>query len=121
RLHHVVVAIAGETGPQPVGGLGGLSVADPVGDDDVVPGRVEELTRAEEDPGEVLREEPPSGSGRPVQDEDGVADDSLRVLSRGAERPVVDPQLRQRLAAGEVEVLQDAIAGSRLRKWRARE
>ena len=44
-----------------------------------------------------------------VHDQHGVAHDALRVLPRRAERAVVDPQLRQRLARGEAEVPDDEV------------
>ena len=49
-----------------------------------------------------------------MKDEHGVANDTGRVAAGGPDRPVVEPQLGERLAARETEVPDDEVLGDRL-------
>src|SRR4029077_18394989 len=89
-------------------------MTDSVGNHDVMADRVQKLARAEENAGEVIREERTAGSGRPVEDQDRVANGSGSVAPRLPEGAVVNFQLRQRLSAGEVKVPDHEIAGGGL-------
>src|SRR5688500_7478225 len=82
---------------------------DVVGQDDEVPGRVERLPRTKQLAGEVASRELAARAAGAVHDEHRVPDDSLGVLPGRAERAVVDPQLRQRLAGREPKVLDDEV------------
>ena len=90
-------------------------MADAVGQDEEILRRVEELAGPEEDPGEVLREEGLARPGRAVQEEDRVRGGSLAVFPESADRPVVNPDLRQRLSGRELEIAQDEVARDRVR------
>ena len=75
---HVVVVVLGEVHVEAVGGLGGVAVADVVGEDEVVLGDVEGLAGAEEDVGEDGVEEGVGVAAGAVEEEDGVVGVALR-------------------------------------------
>src|SRR5262249_6860803 len=50
-----------------------------------------------------------AGAGGAVHDQDGIGDDTLRIGTRLADEAVMQPELRQRFAAVEVEILDDVI------------
>ncbi len=109
-LDHIEVAIAGESRPQPIAGLTRVPVADPVGQHDEVPRRIQQLARTEQLSGELRANEIAAVAGRPVQDQDGVSDPALGIGHRLAERAVVNPQLREGLSRGEPELPDDVVA-----------
>ena len=45
-----------------------------------------------------------------MHDEHGISDHALFVALRFAQRAIVDPQFRQRLAGAEMEIVNDEIA-----------
>ena len=95
---HVVVVVLGEVHAEAVGGLGGLAVADVVGEDEEVFGDVEGLAGAEEDVGEDGIEERVGVAAGAVEEEDGVVDVAGGVAMGCAEGEVVEVELREGLA-----------------------
>ena len=85
-LDHVLVPVTREAGVEPVAGLARPPVTDAVGQDDVVPCRVERLPLAEEFARELGSEEACPAAGGPVQDQDRVADDPRARPSAAAPR-----------------------------------
>src|SRR5262245_57504107 len=98
RRQHVLVAVLRELRAEAVARLARLPVADVVRKDDEVLRRVERLSRHEQLARESAADELTAGATRAMHDQDGVRRDSLRVFPRHAERAVMDPKLRQRLA-----------------------
>ena len=78
-----------------------------------------ELAGAEQLAGEVPSGELAAGAAGAVHHQHGVADDAAFVLPRLPERPVVDAQLGQRLAGGELKVLEDEVAFDNRQRRRA--
>jgi hypothetical protein len=74
---HVVVRVLGKLHMQAVAGPARLAVADAIGEDDEVPGRVQQPALAEELAREVRSEEPAPAAGRAMKDEHGVGDVAL--------------------------------------------
>ena len=96
RVDHVVVGVLRELRAQPVARLARLPVADPVGQHDVVPRRVEHLPGPEQLAAEGSAEKcaaRPTGS---VQHHHRVSDHAGVIANRLAECDVVQAQLRQR-------------------------
>jgi hypothetical protein len=85
-------------------------MTDPVRQDQVPAGRVQELAGPEENAGEILRQELRPGAAGAVQDEGRVGDPAGRVTPRSPDRPVVDSQLRENVAGPESEVAENEIA-----------
>jgi hypothetical protein len=90
-----------------VGGLGGVALADVVGEDEEVLGDVEGLAGAEEDVGEDGVQEGVTVASGAVEQEDGVVYVALRVAVRLAEGEVVQGQFGEAFAGAELEVLDD--------------
>jgi hypothetical protein len=97
-------------------------MANGIGQDDEVLVPIEELTLVEEETRKRLREESAAGAAGPVKDENGIADDTLRIPYRGADGGVVKPELRQHFAASEPEIARHEVAfyGSRMSGIRGR-
>ena len=110
RPDHVVVVVPGKPGPQPVAGLGRLSVADSVGKDDEIARRVQRAAGREQDVLKLRPQELPPGAARAVQDHHRIDHLAAGVAPRPAQRGVVQPQLGERLAGGEPEVPGDEVA-----------
>ncbi len=108
RVNHVLVVVAREARAQAVGRLARFPVPDRVRQDDVVAAGVERLPGTEELAGEYRCEQRSAGLRRAVEHDDR--------LSRGrADRSVMQPQLRQHLAALKAEVAHDPAAFARRR------
>ena len=105
RADHVVVVVVGKLHAEAVGGLGGLAVADVVGEDEEVFGDVEGLAGAEEDVGEDGVEQGVGVAAGAVEKEDGVVDVAGGVAVRRAESEVVEVQLGEGFAGAEAEVM----------------
>jgi len=87
---HIIIGIFGESHVQAgVTGFAGISVADGVGEDDIVFGGVEQLAGFEEVAGEELVDEIMSVAGGPVHDENGVGGLAVGVFDGFAEGGVV--------------------------------
>ncbi len=110
RVDHVVVGVFGEARVHAVARLARLAVAHVVGDDDEVLARVERLPGAEELTGIRSAHEAGARAGGAVQDEHGIPHDALGVPLGLAQRDVMDAQVGERLAALELEVVNDVIA-----------
>ena len=82
RFDHVGVAVLRKLRAQAVAGLGGLAVADAVGQHDEVARGVERLARAKQLAGELGPDELRAAAAGAVPDEHGVAHDSLGILFR---------------------------------------
>jgi hypothetical protein len=119
RVDHVSVRVLRESRVQPVTRLARLAMPDAVREDDVVLRCVEELARPEQLAAERPTREAAARPRRAVQYDDRVPNDARCVALWLSERDVVNPQLRQRLAALELEVANDIIgAGECLRAGR---
>ncbi len=110
KRDHVGVFVLRKAGVEAVAGLAGFSVADVVGQDDEVLGRVEQLAGTEEHAGEYRPQKSRSAAAGAVKDEDGVGGVSAGVFDRLAERGVVDADFGEGLAGLEMEVVDDEIA-----------
>src|SRR5690348_7606852 len=95
RRDHVPVAVPREAGAEPVAGLARAPVADRVGQDEVVAAGVERLPLAEELAGELRPEEVRPAAGRPMEDQDRIADGPMPVPPRLTEGAIVEPELGQ--------------------------
>src|SRR6185437_2528278 len=91
-------------------GLARLSVADLVGQDNVVARDVERLARAVEGAGENRAQELMPGAAGAVDDEHGVVHHSGCVLAGRAQGRIVQVQARQRFAVVELEVADGVVA-----------
>jgi hypothetical protein len=115
RIDHVVVRVPRKLHPQSVTRLARFPVTDPVGQDDEVLRRVQQLSWSKELTGIRPRHEAAAGAGRAVQDEHSVANRARPVASRCSQREVVNAQRGHRIARGKNEILEDEIgAGGRL-------
>jgi hypothetical protein len=65
--------------------------------------------------GEFGTQEAGAASPCPVENQHGVAHDSVRIAPGRAQRPVMHFHFRKRFAGGEPEIPQDGIALERLR------
>jgi hypothetical protein len=110
RGHHVGVFVLRKMSVHTVAGLAGFSVADVVGEDDVVAGDVEELAGTVEDAGKLRREKISTPAAGAVEYEDGIGDAAVGVAGAGAKGAVVQAQLGEGLAGFEVEIVRDEVA-----------
>src|SRR6266550_1586102 len=92
-----------------------FAVADPVRQHDEKLGLIEWLIFPEKFTAKFWPNKLRAAARRPVHDQYGVARLALRVLLRFPERPIVQPQLWQRLARGELEIANSKIAFRRRR------
>ena len=102
-VDHVGVIVLREFDLQSVGGFGGFAVAYGVGNDDVILGRIERLTRAVQRAGEGGREHRCRRSAAAVQHEH-------RLAGRITHRCVMDAQFRHHVASVKLEVARDPVA-----------
>ena len=112
---HVAIAVTRKPALESIAGLARAAVPDAVRQDDEIACRVEQLPgpeqfRAEAVAAVSLAQEVAALAARAVQDQDGVAHGSGSVALDGAQRAVVDAQLRQRFTGLEAEILQDVVA-----------
>ncbi len=111
RQHHVVIVVMREFRVQPVARLGGFAVADAVGQDDVVLADVEKATRHEQHAGELWPDELMPVAAGAVHHDHRIGDAAVAILAmRRAQGRVVQPQVGQRLARTEFEIMDDIIA-----------
>ncbi len=110
RAHHIVVGVARKARTQAVAGLARTAVPDAIGKDEEVARRVEQLPRAEQDARELVAQKGLPSPTRAMQEQHRVPRDPRRVAGQCAERSVVQPQLRQPLAALEGEVVDQEVA-----------
>ncbi len=113
RFDHVGVAVLRKLRAQAVAGFGGLAVPDAVGQHDEVASGVERLSGAKQLTRELGPDELRAAAAGAVTDEHGIAHDALGVLLRCAQRPIVNPQFRQRFAVREMEIAQHEVAFDR--------
>ena len=92
-----------------------ISVADVVGQDEEVFRRVEQLSWTEKDSCEDRPQEAAAGASGPVKDQNGVRRPAICVLHWFAERPIVDPRFRQRLAGLKMKIAYDEVTFLRRR------
>ena len=116
RRHHVVVVVARELGALAVRRLGRLAMADGIGQDDEVLGRVERLARAEQFAAECRRQHARRGAG-------GAMQHQHRLAAGCTDRGVAQLQFGHHLAGVELEVACDPaglLGGGKLRgqRWR---
>src|SRR5687767_13119884 len=121
RGDHVRITVAWELRAETVAWLRRFPRADAVGQDDEVGCRIEKLSWPEQlsrERGRKKSSATPCGS---MEDQDGIADHTCRILSRLPKRRVVDAELRQHGAVREFKVAEDEIIlVSRCRPARAR-
>src|SRR5262249_29175335 len=110
RFNHVGVAIVREFRSQAVGGFGGFSVADVVGEDEEVFGGIEGLALVEGFIAEVFGKESAAVAGGAVEDEDGVLRDSFVVGDWFTEGAVMNTKFGEGFAGGELKIGDDVIA-----------
>ncbi len=111
RRHHVVVVVARELGALAVRRLGRLSMADGIGNDDEVLGRVERLAGAEQFAAECRRQHARRGAG-------GAMQHQHRLAAGCTDRGVAQLQFGHHLAGVELEVACDPaglLGGRKLR------
>ena len=104
RLDHVGIPVGGEPGVEAVAWLARAPVPYPVGQDDEHAGGVERLARPEKLAGKHRIDEARAGAPRPMEDEDGVPNGSVRAALGPSQKAVVDAQFRQALAGGKLEI-----------------
>jgi hypothetical protein len=88
-------------------------MADVIRENDEVVSGIEQLSRAEELPGKLWPDELSAGASRTMHDENGVDDLPGAVPSNAPEGPIMKPELRQRLATREMEVVYHEILSRR--------
>src|SRR6266852_516858 len=110
RPHHIVIGEFRKTHAQPVARLTGSSMADRVGQDNVMRGAVEQLSGPEKLSGECFFQKTVAGSPGTVQDQDSVHYFAAGISLGLADGGVMLPPFRKRLAARKLEVLDDPIA-----------
>ena len=123
RLDHVAIAIARKARMQAIARLGRLAVAEPVGHDDEVLGRIEGLPRGEElarkEHAAIRRlGEAGTAAAGAVPDQHHVRGPPGSVARDGAERAVVDAQFREHVAGGEPEVARHEVGFGEFRRIR---
>ncbi len=120
RRDHVAVAVGRKLGPQPVAGLGRMAVPDVVNNYQIMPLRVQKLSRPKQLAAESLRPRAghklPAAPGRAVENEHRIGHQPAGVPPRRAQRDVMHPQLRQRFPVVEMKILDHVIARRRRRK-----
>src|SRR5262252_2030110 len=89
---------------QAVARLARLAVADTIGQHDEVAGAIEQLSRSEELPGELIPKQACARTPRAVHDQYCVAHYPASVRTWLANGAIVDSQLGQRLAGCEAEI-----------------
>ena len=104
RHRDIMQAVLRKARAETVARLAGAAEADDVGDDEKIPRGIERLAGAEQFVGERRLEPGPAGAGGVVDQQRRVDDAARGVGPRRAERDVMLPQLRQRLAGGETEI-----------------
>ena len=109
RHDHVGISVVRERRLQSVARLARSPMPDVIRQDDEVASRIEYLPGPEQLSGELRPDELRPGPAGTVHDQDRVDDVSGGIPAYGSKRPVVQPKLRQRLAAGEVEVAHHEI------------
>jgi hypothetical protein len=109
---HVVVVVGGKVGVQAVGGLGGLAVADIVGQDQIKLRNVERLPWPEEHVGEHRVQQRRSIPAGAVEQQDRVGRVAGGVPFRCSQSQVMQLQRGQGLARSETEIGDGVIAGS---------
>src|SRR5271154_1968724 len=108
--NHVVIVIAGKVRVHALAGLRGASMANAVGQDDVVLRGVEQLAGLEEDVGELGAEELRSGAAGTVQDKHCVRHTTTGVALRLTERAVMEAEFVEGFSCAEFEVVSSVIA-----------
>src|SRR5580704_10040220 len=93
-----------------VAGLGLFSVADAVRKNNVVARRIEKLAGTKKDICKLRREELLAGPTSSVKNEHCVGGVSRPILHRLAQRRVMKPQFRQRLAGTKLKVVNNEVA-----------
>src|ERR1035438_10750655 len=114
--HHVVVVVMRKAGMQPIARFAGLPMPDPIRQDDVVAGHVEQLPRTKQHARELRRDKLLARASGSVKDHDGVRNPAAGIAFWRAEGRVVLPQAWQYFAGAEVEVLRDVVAFGRSRR-----
>src|SRR5262245_27666041 len=109
RLDHGAVAVVRASRGQTVARFAPPAIADPIWQHDEMRAGIEQLTISEQLAGEFVADELCSCAARAMQDEDGVADEPLRVAHGPAERTIVQPKLRQRFTGRESESCENEI------------
>jgi hypothetical protein len=94
RLDHVPVAVPREPGVEPVARLARPPVPDPVREHDEIARSVEQAAPAIQLARELGPQELLAAPAGAVQDQHGVADDTLAVPPYATERPIVQAEFR---------------------------
>ena len=110
RIDHVLIAILRKARAHPVAGLGGFSVPDVVGQDDVILLDVEQPAGNKQHAGELRPQELVTAAACAMHDEHRVRDAARFVAHGRAQRRVMQAQRVERLAVGEFEILDDVVA-----------
>ncbi len=79
-------------------------------------GRIQQLACAEKVTAEVFVQEPFPVAAGAVHDQHGIAHRARGIALRLTDGPIMDPQIRERFAGGELEVLDRVTPLSRLRE-----
>src|SRR5512146_1135543 len=118
RPDHVIVRVAGKLHPQTVGRFAGLPVADLIREDDEVSSDVQGLPGPKQHVRKHRVEQRMRIPAGAMDQQDGIDGVSRRVAPRLTERYVMKPQIRQRLARAEAEVVDvvDAVADGPVRR-----
>src|SRR5271156_1902485 len=95
---HVVVVIARKMRVHAVAGLGGPSVANAIGQNDVVLCGIEQLSRPEQHARKLRSKELRPSATRAVQNEHRIRYTTAGIALRLAERAIVKAQLRERFS-----------------------
>src|ERR1700685_371157 len=98
RAHHVLIVVLREVSMQAVARLARGAVPDGVREDDVVARRIEQLSLAEQHPGEPRREKAAARAAGTVEEQHGVRYTAMLVATGLAQGREMQAQLRQCLA-----------------------
>jgi hypothetical protein len=85
-------------------------VPDAVGEDEEVPARVQCLPLAKQFVSELGSEEARPAAGRPVEDEDRVANDTVLVFTGRPNGAVIQAEFGEQFSGSEPEVTYDEVA-----------
>src|SRR5206468_6341865 len=98
-----------------IAGLARLAVADSIGQDDEVTGRVEQLAGAKQLAAERAREKPRAAPAGAMKNQHRIADNTGRVAAWRADRPIVKGERRERLPRLKLEIPRDVVGFKRSR------
>ena len=112
RANHVRIIVVGKFGPQAVARFRGFSEAgaELIGKNQIIFRRIEQLAGAKEHSRKRRNKPHAAGAIRAVQNQHGVGDAAAGVAVRRADRRVMQPHLRKRLAVRKFEIVRDEIA-----------